>query len=372
MENQLVTILRISTPQLGSFVKDKLEEIGVEVFFTNDKMTPGEQYNPDEVLLKVKAQQSEKAIARLLQLHKEYDLDKVKNDENFANQRKILLPVKLSEDCIDLCKYAIGLALKENAEIKVLYVYPDPNFNEPSRHTASWEKYVRMEQKEAHKKAQQKLVDFSRELKNQVPTKLFNAVKLHYRMLKGTPENVITAACKRYNPDIILMGTRSSKHTNGEFLGKTLIRVIKQSQQAVLAVPLSAVFKGKEEINVLYTTDFYESDNSSLNKLLKLLQPLKKKIYCVHFDINNNKQHKEKVNELNAMLKRDYNEYRIRCELFESNDLLKGIEEFIDKKNIDIISLSKAKHSGLYKFFHTDLIAPLVAKTNIPILIFPV
>ena len=138
MENQLVTILRISTPQLGSFVKDKLEEIGVEVFFTNDKMSPGEQYNPDEVLLKVKAQQSEKAIARLLQLHKEYDLDKVKNDKNFTNQRKILLPVKLSEDCIDLCKYAIGLALKENAEIKVLYVYPDPNFNEPSRHTASW------------------------------------------------------------------------------------------------------------------------------------------------------------------------------------------------------------------------------------------
>ncbi|WP_297101026.1 universal stress protein [uncultured Draconibacterium sp.] len=372
MENQLVTILRISTPQLGSFVKDKLEEKGIEVFFTNEGMVPGERYNPDEVLLKVKARQSEKAIARLLQLHKDYDLDKVKDDVSFTNLRKILLPVKLSEDCIDLCKYAIGLALKQNAEIKVLYVYPDPNFNEPRRYTTSWEKYVKMELKEAHKKAQQKLVEFSRELKKQVPPELFNAVKLHYRMLKGTPENVITASCKRYNPDIILMGTRATKHADGEFLGKTLIKVIEQTNHSVLAVPLSAVFKGKEQVNVMYSTDFYDSDNSSLNKLLKILEPIKKKIYCVHFDIQNDAQHQQKVKELNAMLERDYSDYHIRCELFESKNLIKGIEEFVAQKDIDIISLSKIKHSGFYKLFHTDLVSTLVAKANIPILVFPV
>ena len=372
MENQLVTILRISTPQLGSFVKDKLEEHGIEVFFTNEGMTPGERYNPDEVLLKVKARQSEKAIARLLQLHKDYDLDKVKDDVSFSNLRKILLPVKLSEDCIDLCKYAIGLALKENAEIKVLYVYPDPNFNEPSRHTASWEKHVKMQLKEAHEKAQLKLVNFSRELKKQVPPELFNGVKLHYRMLKGTPENVITAACKRYNPDIILMGTKARKNADGEFRGKTLIKVIEQTQHSVLAVPLSAVFKGKEQINVMYSTDFYESDNTSLNKLLKILEPFKKKIYCVHFDMHNDPQHQEKVVELNAMLEKDYSKQNIRCELFESKDLIKGIEEFIESKDIDIISLSKIKHSGFYKLFHSDLVSTLIKKINVPILVFPV
>nr|WP_319265471.1 universal stress protein [uncultured Draconibacterium sp.] len=372
MENQLVTILRISTPQLGSFVKDKLEEKGIEVFFTNEGMTPGERYNPDEVLLKVKAKQSEKAILMLLKLHKDYDLDKVKDDVSFSNLRKILLPVKLSEDCIDLCKYAIGLAIKENAEIKVLYVYPDPNFNKTSKHTASWEKHVKMELKEAHEKAQLKLVNFSRELKKQVPPELFNKVKLHYRMLKGTPENVITASCKRYNPDIILMGTRAQSHTDGEFLGKTLINVIEQIQHPVLAVPLSAVFKGKEQINVMYSTDFYESDNSSLNKLLKILEPIKKKIYCVHFDMHNDLQHREKMNELNAMLEKDYSDYHITCELFESKDLIKGIEDFVSAKNIDIISLSKIKHSGFYKLFHTDLVSTLVDKANVPILVFPI
>ncbi|QIA07739.1 universal stress protein [Draconibacterium halophilum] len=372
MENQLVTILRISTPQLGSFVKDKLEQQGIEVFFTDEGLTSDERYNPDEVLLKVKARQSEKAIAELLQLHKEYDLDKVKDDASFTNMKKILFPVKLSEDCMNLCQYAIRLAIKENAEIKVLYVYPDPNFNHPSRYTASWEKYVRMELREAHEKAEQKLVNFSKELKKQVPPELFNAVKIHYRMLKGTPENVITAACKRYNPDLILMGTKAKKSVDGEFLGKTLINVIEQTHHSVLAVPLSAVFKGKEQINVMYSTDFYDADKSSLNKLLKTLKPFKKKIYCVHFDMNNAQKQQEKVNELNAMLDKDYSEYHIRSEFFESKDLIKGIEEFVANKDIDIISLSKVKHSGFYKLFHTDLVSTLMAKTNVPILIFPV
>ncbi|WP_340113935.1 universal stress protein [Maribellus mangrovi] len=372
MENQLVTILRVSTPQLGSFVKDRLEEHGIEVFFTNEDMTPGDRYNPNEVLLNVKARQSEKAIARLLQLHKEYDLDKIKDDVSFTNLRKILVPVKLSEDCIDLCKYAIGLAKKQNAEIKILYIYPDPNFNEQNRHTTSWQRYVRLELKEAHEKAQENLVNFSKELKKQIPAELFNAVKLHYRMLKGTPVNVITAASKRYQPDVILMGSKVSKQADGEFVGKTLVKVIEETQQPVLAVPLSAVFKGKDLINVMYATDFYDSDNTSLNKLLKILEPFNKKIHCVHIDLKEDPQHQEKVDELNAMLDREYSNHHIKCELFESDNLVKGFEDFVAKRDIDIISLSKVKYSGFYKLFHFDLVSKLVANVNVPILIFPV
>ncbi len=372
MENQLITILRISTPRLGSFVKDKFEEHGIEVFFTNEGLTLGDKYNPDEVLLKVKAGQSEKAVARLLQLHKEYDLDKVKTDESFSNLKKILVPVKLSEDCIDLCKYAIGLAKKQNAEIKVLYVYPDPTFSESERHTASWEKYVRMELREAYQKAQLKLVNFSRDLKAQVPAELFNSVKLHYRMLKGTPVNVISDACKRYNPNVILMGTKCTKREDGEFIGKTVVKVIEQTNHPVLAVPLSAVFKGKDLINVMYATDFYDSDNSSLNKLLEILKPFNKKIHCVHIDLNDDPKHAEKVKELNEMLKKEYCEYDIQCVLFESESLKKGLDDFVAAYDIDIVSLSKVKHSMFYKLFHADHISTLVSTEKVPILIFPV
>jgi len=373
MENQLITLLRITTPHLGSFVKDTLESNGIEVFFTNEELSLGDKYNPKEVVLKVKAKHSEKAIKVLLQIHKDYDLDKVKTDESFADLKKILVPVKLSNHCLTLCKYALGLAQKTNAEIKLLYAYEDPTFSEPDRHTASWEKYVKAELKAAFQKAQLKLVNFSKELKKNLPEELVNSVKIHYRMLKGTPVNVISEACKRYHPDIILMGTKASKSTSGEFKSKTLVKILENTKYPVLAVPTFANFKaGKEKLNVMYATNFYESETTSLDKLLKIMEAYDKKIHCVHIDLHDDPDHEKKVNELNTMLAEKYSEHNIKCILFESDNIVNGIDEFVEANDIDLISLSKVKHSALYKMFHQDLSAKLIANENIPILIFPV
>lgn len=372
MENQLVTILRITSPQLGSFVKDKLESDGIEIFFTNEGLSIGSEYDPNEVLLKVKAIQSEKAIKTLLQIHKDYDLDRIKEDQSFTNLKKILVPIILSPACIDLCKYAMQLAIKTNAEIKLLYIYEDPTFKDPYRHTASWEKHVKLELIEAFNKAQLKLINFSKELKKQVPGEILDKAKIHYRMLKGTPQNVITDSCKRYQPDIILMGTCKSGKDSGEFTCKTMSRVLEQAHSPVLAVPPSANFKGKEKINVMYATNFYDSDNTSLNKLLEILQPFDKKIHCVHIDLNDDQHNQEKVNQVNTMLKKEYTEYQIECKLFESQSIIKGFDDFVEKNDIDIISVSKVKHSTIYKFFHTDLLEKLMSNEKVPILIFPV
>ncbi len=372
MENQLVTILRITTPHLGSFVKDKFESHGIECFFTNEGLTLGSKYNPDEVLLKVPVDQSEKAIKTLLQIHKDYDLDKVQEDITFSDLKKILVPVKLIDNSINTCKYAMLLAKKTNAEVKLLYVYPDPNFNEPEKHTASWEKHVKLELREAHRNAQLKLVEFSSELKKQIPKTLFDSVKLHYRMLKGTPQNVIADACERYIPDIILMGTRKNIKGSGGFLEKTIVKVIDQTNYPVLAVPDLATFKGKEKINVMYATNFYEADNSSLNKLLNILQPFEKVIHCVHINLQDNPHHKEKADELNKFLAKEYSEHDIQCELFESENMINGFNDFVETNNIDIISFSKRKRSAFYKMFHPSLLDKLVSRGGeVPVLIFP-
>jgi nucleotide-binding universal stress UspA family protein len=372
MENQLITLLRITTPQLGSFVKNKLEQEGIEVFFTNEEFSVSDKYNPNEVLLKVKAGHSEKAIETLLQIHKDYDLEMIKTDESISDLKKILVPVKISEDCINLCLYAFRLAAKLKAEVKILYAYADPTFNEPDRHTASWEKFVELELNEAFQKAQEKMVNFSKNLKEKIPKDLFDSVKVHYRMLKGTPINVISGSCKRYLPNLILMGTKSNKGADGEFISKTLVKVIENVNCPVLAVPSLAVYEEKEKINVMYATDFYNSDNSSLNKLLEILEPLEKKIHCVHIDLHDDPHHEEKAEELNRILETEYSEHNIRCILFESDNIIKGINEYVLTHDIDIISLSKMKRSVFYKMFHSDLIATLATVEKIPILIFPV
>ncbi len=370
MENQLVTILRITNPRVGNFVKNKFEAEEIECFFTNEGLAMGSNYNPDEVLLKVKAYYSEKAIRLLMQLHKDYDLDSLVEDTS-AEMKKILLPVKMSEECLDLCKFAVAVAKRNNAEIKLLYVYEDPSIEQSEKHTVSWEKYVRLELQEAHKKAQLKLVNFSLEIKKAIPKELLSSVKLHYRMLKGVPEQVIVDAGERYQPDIILMGSCGGK-SSGEFPGKTISRVLEHSNYPVLVVPPNTIFQEKEKINVLYATDFYSTDNSSLNKLLGILRSFEKQITCVHIDLKDDAHLQEKVKELNKMLLRDYSVHNINCVLYESNDVAKGIKEFAEQNNIDFISFSKLKRSTFYKVFHSSILEKLVSAEKVPMLIFPV
>ncbi|NQU86880.1 MAG: universal stress protein [Mariniphaga sp.] len=372
MENQLVTILRITKPQLGSFVKNKFEANGIECFFTNEGLILGDEYNPDEVILKVRVNQSEEAIKALLQIHKDYDLDKIQEDISFVNLKKILVPVKLIDNCIDICKYAMLLAKKINAEVKLLYVYPDPNIDQFGKHTASWERHAEIVSQEAHTNAQLRLVEFSDEFKNQIPKTLFESVKLHYRMLKGTFVNVIADASLRYNPDIILMGTRSKLNKNSNVPEKTIVKVIEQSNYPVLIVPDSVAFREENKINVMYASDFYEEDNSSLNKLLNILQSFEKEIHCVHIDLNDDPHHQKKVTELNKMLAKEYSDLNIQCELFESVNILQGFYDFVEKNNIDIISFSKMKRSAFYKMFHPSFQEELVSSKKVPILIFPV
>lgn len=372
MENQLVTILRIKTPKLGSFVKDKFESEGIECFFTNEDLSLGSVYNPDEVLLNVKANQSEKAVELLLQIHKEHDLEKISLTRDFKEFKKILFPVLLSDDCISLTKYVIGLAEKINAEIKLIYVYEDPNLNEPGRSSLSWEKHVHIELNEARNKAQTKLVKFSDELKKHIPAETFEKVKLHYRMLKGDPPVVIVDAAKRYNPDFIVTGTSKKVNEDGEFIGKTLSKIIEHSSFPILTVPVTSAPIQKKSLNILYATNFYEKDNTSLNNLLQILQPFKKKIQCVHIDMHDDPLHRQKVHELNKMLEKEYSSHHIKCDLFESENVPKGISEFAEQHKIDMISLSKLKRSAIYKMFHTSLLEKLISENKVPVLIFPV
>ncbi|NCB07039.1 MAG: hypothetical protein EOM73_02620 [Bacteroidia bacterium] len=371
MEKHLVTILRITTPQLGSFVKNCLEAEGIECFFTNEGTTIGSDYNPDEVLLKVQSRDSEKAVKILLRVHKEYDLDKIHDDPSFAGLKKILVPVKLGPECVPVCRYAFSLAQKINAEIKLLYVYPDPTIDESYKHTVSWEKHVKLELKEAHNQALKELSDFSSELKKQIPENLLKTVKIHYRMLKGVPEYVIADAAVRYSPDFILMGMKGNQEP-GEFPESTVSKLVGSVGFPIWVVPATVSAEVKDKFNVLYATDFAEHDNASLKRIMEVFHSSEVKIFCVHIDTGEDENIQAKAKKLDDLLKNEFGNLNIQFSLVENDEVAKGIRSFAAQNGIDLISLSKMKRSSFYKMFHHNLLGKIVLAQNVPMLIIPV
>ncbi|MCK4360954.1 MAG: universal stress protein [Bacteroidales bacterium] len=372
MENLLVTIVTFKKLHVACFVKEKFEFEGIECFLTDEGFKTTNSNIPQGIKLKVRANETEKAIRVLLQIHKEYDLDKIEQDSSVKDMKKILVPIDFSEYSINACKFAVGIAEKINAEINFLYVYNDPSETGSQRHTTSWEKHAKYVSEEAFSKAQNSLLEFGNNLKKQIPVENLLKAKIHYSLLKGRPENVIVNISEKYKPDVVIMGPKGKDEKKSVFIGSVTTKVIDNTRFPVLTIPKSATCQDIKKINIMYATNFNEADNSSLNKLLKIMSPFDKEIHCIHIDIHNDPYKQNKVDKLNQLLTKEYSEHKIVCKVFKSSNIIKGFDEFIEKNNIDIISFSKPKRSLFYKLFHPSNFEKLVSTEKIPMLIFPV
>ena len=372
MENLLVPIASFKKLHVGGFVKEKFELEGIDCFLTDEGFETTEDSIPKGFKLKVGFSDTEKAIKILLRIHKEFDLDKIQQDSSIKDKKKILVPVNISEYSINILDYAFGLADKTGAEVKLLYVYEDPTQTGPVKHTTSWEKHEKIESIEAYNNAQANLLKFRAEIRQKIDKKLLDKAKIHFALLKGRPENVIVAVCKRYKPDLIIMAPKGKDQKKSAFIGSVTTNVIEHINIPVMTIPNSAKYKGLDLINIMYATDFNEVDNSSLNRLLEIVKPYDTKIHCIHIDIEHNPLKQDKVDELNLFLEKEYSEYHIKCKLFESYDVIKGFENFVKKNNIDLISFSSPRRTLFYKFFRPNRLKKMVSTSKIPMLVFPV
>ncbi|MBI9069861.1 MAG: universal stress protein [Salinivirgaceae bacterium] len=372
MENPLITISTFEKLEVGCFVKEKFEFEGIECFLTDEGIEITKSNKPQGIKLKVRANDSERAIRMLLQIHKEYDLDKIRQSSNIEEKKKILVPIDISDYSINAFKFALEIAKKTDAEVKILYVYEDPTQNKPVKYTASWEKHEKIELAEAYDKAQSNLLKVSDDLKEQIDKEMLKKIKMHFALLKGKPEDVIVALCKRYKPDLVIMEPKRKDEKKSSFIGSVTSKVIERTEFPVLLFPKSATYQVPELINIMYATDFNEADNSSLNKLLDIVKPFNTNFHCIHIDIENDPLIFGKVDVLNQLLKKEYSKYNIQCKLFESSDVIKGLEDFIKKNNIDWISFSSPKRTLFDKIFNPNKLKALVSTSKIPMLIFPV
>ncbi len=372
MENLLVTIVTFKHLHVGCFVKEKFEFEGIECFLTDEGFKTTNSNIPQGIKLKVRANETEKAIRAILQIHKEYDLDKIEQNSSVKDKKKILVPIDFSEYSINACKFAVGIAEKINAEINFLYVYNDPSETGHERHTTSWEKHAKYVSEEAFSKAQNSLLEFSNNLKKHVPVENLSKVKIHYSLLKGKPENVIVNISEKYKPDVVIMSPKGKDEKKSISIGSVTTKVIDNTRFPVLTIPKSATYQDIKKINIMYATNFNEADNLSLDKLLKIMAPFDKEIHCIHIDIHDDPYKQSKIDKLNQLFKKEYCKHKIECKVFKSSNIIKGFDEFIEENNIDIISFSKPKRSLFYKLFYPSNLGKLVSTEKIPMLIFPV
>lgn len=367
MNDILISIATYKELSKAVFLKERLESEDIECFLADENFHETASKYITGVKVQVRGCDVERSIKVMLKVNELYGQIDVEEE-----YKKILVPIDFSTYSFNACQYAIGLAQKLNAEIKLLHIYDDPLVDAINvKKSATYLEYAAQVINEAERKAKDEMVKFSNELRAQLDDDDLKNIRIHYSILKGSPDIEIATLSDTYKPEVIILGTRGSGEKTSDLIGSVTTKVIERTKVPILTIPENCVYTGINRINILYGTDFYDSDFTSFHKLLAITGNLDVKIFCIHIETEEPKPWKEtKMNELNDHLAKEYNNVDVECHLIESEDLLKGMQEFIDENQIDIISFTSPKRSIFYKLLNPNNLKKMVYQSKIPMLIF--
>ncbi len=371
MKDKLTTIA-FHTHNRALLLKSQLEANGIDCFLSGVNLI---QPNiAGGVRLKVRNSEVEKALRIIEDLKVVSGTKKEKMLSRLQSVRRILVPVDFSEYSLNTCYYAIELAAKFKAEVKLFHASFKPTMEVPPTYEGAhfyqlnYNKYF----DEIDIKARHQLTDMRNELKAYVNKHGLSGIKLSFGILHGFAGDAIEEMCLKYRPGIVVIGTHGLGQTTEGPFGSVANRLIERLTVPILAIPTSAKYKGLGKTNaLLYATDFDETDIGALHKLISLVSPFEIKIHCVHISIGRKKPWDQvKMDSLSASLRDDYPAQDIKCSLMVSDDILNGLETYMRNNGIGLVAFNTHKRSLFTELFTPSITKKALSRLNRPVFIF--
>lgn len=287
--------------------------------------------------------------------------------------RKILVPVDYSECSRFACRYALKIACKLGAEIKLFHTYYSPAFDLIELAGAVQTQSQLREEVTVNLEETEKatLEHFLQSLKEFMRECGMADVAISYNIAPGVPEDEIISFCDAYNPDLVVMGTKGKGKGVGSIIGSVTAAIINRIDFPVLAIPEKYTFIGEENVkNLLYVTDFDESDFLTLKSLMNITDQLDLDVHCVHIGEDPNGWDKVKMEGLMKYFAEVYGKTQVGYSFINEKNLLLDLDELIRTKSINILSLTARRQKVFEKLFRPNLTKKLFYHTGIPLLVF--
>ncbi|KAF0198148.1 MAG: UspA domain-containing protein [Bacteroidetes bacterium] len=368
-DEKVIVIARYSNSR-ALLLKSRLEAEGIDCFLAHQNILQAAVSGGVEI--KVRRSDVEKALRVIESSKEEHGKQKEDSVKSLRSVRKILVPVDFSDASFRACSFALGLAGKLKAEIKLLHVYYNPvldiaPFDTSHAYQINLVNYLH----ESEQNARHQLVKLAKDLKQQVKGSNPD-LKISTSLSNGLAAEEIALAANRFRPGLIILGTRGIGNQTGGFLGSVTAKVIEKTKTPVLAIPENSRFTSLEKIkHVMYATDFDQSDHLAISRLIGLLHPFNVSLHCVHISVGVKKSwDKVKMEGLSAFLTKEYKKYPVKCEIIVSNDVINGMETYIRDNGIDVIALTNHNRSLLSSFFTPSITKKVLNRISKPLFIF--
>jgi len=286
--------------------------------------------------------------------------------------RRILVPVDFSDFSFNACRFAVSLASKYKAEVKLLHIFYNPAMDvSPYADHYSYQIKLVESLREIEKSARENMMKLEYKLKSWCIKEGLSQIRISTKLINGFSPEEIVGYSKKYKPAFLVMGTRGLSRDNYKAFGRIVSKVIEVSEIPVLALPSSGVRTINEVRSVLYATDFDPSDYSALNRLIQMLAPFNIRIHCVHICVVEKKPWDAvKLDELKDHLSSEYQDVDICFSNMISENIISGLETYIRENDIDALAVTTHRRNLLEKIFIPSISQKIYRETGKPLLVF--
>lgn len=367
MKESLVT-LATDHYTSAEVLKARLEAAGIECFLSNVHLIQGAA--PEGVKIRIRSEDVEKALRLMSEWKAEQEYADRKNPKAV---RRVLVPVDFSDYSRNACMYALSLAQKIKAEIKILHVYYAPIVDlVPITDAYSIQVDMDINLREMETNAKKSLISFVSDIRKTAAELKMESVKIGYALREGIIEDEIARMARDYNPGIIVLGTKGKGEKQSDIIGSVVYRVLDRTRVPVLAIPEHSKYDTTSGVkNIAYATEFDDSDFVAIRRLLNILSEFDVKVHCVHLSKDAKRSWDEvRMENLKDYFRKIHKDIEVHCHLLEGDDNIKEVESFAEEFKIDLFSLVNRKRGLLARLFRPGLTRKLIYQSTIPLLIF--
>lgn len=269
--------------------------------------------------------------------------------------KRILVPTDFSEHAEDALKVAAQIAKKNDSEIIVLHMLELPHqMNDAILGGASIPETMLF-----MKKANEMLDTISsRPYLDGIP--LTEIVKM------DKPIHGITQVSKDYDVDLIVMGSHGSSGVEELLIGSNTEKVVRNSEIPVLVIKKD--ISNFNVSNIVFASDFSAETKKPFEKLLNFTKFFESKIHLVTICTPNSFKPTHVIEKAMRDFIIEFNITNYTTHIYNDTNIEKGIINFANSINADIIGMCTHGRTGFAHFFNGSISEGLVNHAIRPVI----
>jgi nucleotide-binding universal stress UspA family protein len=274
--------------------------------------------------------------------------------------KTILVPTDFSDNASNAADYALKLFSANDIKVYLLHSY----FLSPSSPDVSV--YILPEE-------QNKILNLVKQKLNNEAVRLKtshgNVAEIEVFAKYGSVSDACIEFIREKPVDIITMGTHGASGVKKYLFGTNTAEVIKETDNTILVVPEN--FQYKSFKNILFATDFNDSDIEAITEMAKLAENNNARLIILHVSLQ--EEYEESMLDWFEELVKEKTSYsEINFRLLKEKEVLKSLKKFIREYKIDLLLMSTRKRTFMQHFFEGSLTKQMAFSTDIPMMVYRV